>query len=101
MDTIDFPRFILAFVFILGLIGLLGVFLKRYGKSLPGKAGAGNRLGVIETVYIDSRRKLVLVKRDNTEHLLLLADGRELVIESNITGGMMDDQQPAPPGTNA
>lgn len=84
MDTVDFPRFILAFLLVIGLIGLLALFLKRYGAKAGALLGAreGGRLQVVETRYIDSKRKLVLVKRDDTEHLLLLGDGGNLVIEA-------------------
>lgn len=96
MDTIDPWRFLFAFLFVLGLIGLLAMGLKRYGRTAAGKAmlgmkNGGGRLQVVEMRYIDARRRLVLVKRDDVEHLLLLADGRELVIESRITATMMPE----------
>ncbi|NBX04354.1 MAG: hypothetical protein EBR02_09930 [Alphaproteobacteria bacterium] len=89
MDTIDPTRFILAFAFVLGLIGLLALVLKKYGKGkaifgqpMFGAKDDGGRVQLLETRYIDARRRLVLIRRDNREHLLLLADGRELVVES-------------------
>ena len=80
MEDINPLRFILAFVFVLGLIGLFAMLLKRYGakQSLLGSSNETARLRVVETRYIDGKRKLVLVRRDETEHLLLLADGREV-----------------------
>ena len=93
MDTVDPTRFIFAFIFVLGLIGLSAVALRRYGQSASSKFFMGralnptlqsNRLQVLEVRYIDARRKLVLVRRDEVEHLLLLADNRELVIESSV-----------------
>ena len=86
METVDPIRFIGAFVFVIGLIAGFAWLLRRYGNSQKFFAVNSEqaRLQVVETRFIDPRRKLVLIKRDNTEHLLLLADGRELVIESNI-----------------
>jgi flagellar protein FliO/FliZ len=84
MDTVDLPRFLLAFIFVIGLIGLCAVLLKRYGGKTLIKNKEGSRLDVVEVRYIDSRRKLALVRRDNVEHLLLLADGKETLIESGI-----------------
>jgi hypothetical protein len=65
----------------------MAIGLKRYGRTAAGKAILGlkdgnGRLQVVEVRYIDARRKLVLVRRDQVEHLLLLSDGRELLIES-------------------
>ena len=86
MDTVDPIRFALAFVFVLGLIGLLALGLKRYGRSqkIFGAQGEGGRLAIIETRYLDAKRRLVLVKRDDAEHLLLLSDKGEMVIETKI-----------------
>lgn len=86
MDTIDPSRFLLSFLLVLGLIGLMyfGLkFLAASGKmaAMNAKAGEG-RLKVLETRYLDPRRRLVLIQRDTRQHLLLLADGRETVIES-------------------
>lgn len=96
MDTVDPLRFILASMFVLGLLGAFAMVLKYYrehpsalSKKLFGNQSfvapsAPPRIRVIETQHIDYKRKLVLVKRDNVEHLLLIADGRETVIESGI-----------------
>ena len=89
MDTIDPSRFTFAFLFVLGLIGLMAAALRYWSKNKPGfasgllKTGTSEgRLKIVEAQYLDARRRLVLVRRDDREHLLLLADGRELVIES-------------------
>lgn len=84
MDTIELSRFVLAFVFVVGLIGICALLLKKYGNKALLKSKDGGRLHIVEMRYLDSRRKLVLVRRDNMEHLLLLGDGRETVIESGI-----------------
>lgn len=87
MDELDLSRFFLSFLFVLGLIGALAYGLRRYGhlakKMVPAQTGGG-RLQVVETYYLDTRRRLVLIRRDDVEHLLLLADGRETVVEQGI-----------------
>ena len=84
MDTLDLPRFLFAFLFVIGLIGLFGYLLKRYGT---GSKFMGQK---IFSMQDDSGRLKVLIRRDNVEHLLLIADGRELVIESGIEAAMMN-----------
>lgn len=89
MDMLEPSRFLFASLLVLGLIGCLYMGL-RYAvatgrlRPLPGP-GAG-RLEVLETCPLDARRRLVLVRRDNAQHLLLLADGREMLVESHIPG---------------
>jgi flagellar protein FliO/FliZ len=97
MDTIDLPRFFFAFLFVLGLIALLGYCLKRYGtgskllgQKIFGMQDDAGRIKVLEIRYLDPKRRLVLIRRDDAEHLLLIADNRELVIESGIKAAMMD-----------
>jgi flagellar protein FliO/FliZ len=98
MDTVDITRFIFAFLFVMGLIALLGYGLKRYGGAHKLAGGRrifsmhdeGGRIQVVEVRYLDPRRRLMLIRRDNVEHLLLIADSRELVIESGIEMSMMN-----------
>lgn len=79
-------KFISAFAFVLALMFLLSWVLKRMGLAghsmLP---GGKRRLKVIEHLPIDHRRRLVLVCRDDQEHLLVLSPSGETVVERNIT----------------
>ena len=86
MEAVEPLRVIFAFAFVLGLIALMAAGLRYYSKSRNLYSGAqpGGRLHVVETRYLDPKRRLVLVRRDDKEHLLLLADGRETVIESGV-----------------
>ncbi|HYD18091.1 MAG TPA: flagellar biosynthetic protein FliO [Patescibacteria group bacterium] len=74
-----------AFAFVMCLMYLLAYVIKRLGLGGPVMLpGAKRRLKVVEHLAIDPRRKLVIVRRDNKEHLLVLGPGGETVIESNI-----------------
>lgn len=86
METESYLRFVLALAFVLGLIGLLAMLAKRFnlGFPTPMKTGRDRRLAVIEVAPIDSRRRLVLLRRDGVEHLVLLGPGQDVVIESGI-----------------
>ncbi len=91
MGTLDIFNAVLALLFVLGLIGALAWLVRRAGV-LPGVARAmgrasPGRLGVRETISIDPRHRLVLVARDDVEHLLLIGPSGDLVIESRIAGG--------------
>lgn len=85
MDSISYSQIALAFG---GLLVLLGLFyyLARFlsGQVRPGKWRNGQRIGVIETSPVDGSRRLILVRRDNVEHLLLLSGEGDLVIEAGI-----------------
>ena len=89
---LDYVRFLLALIFVIGLIGLLALLARRLGfgavRLSPAFRSKGRddrrRLAVVEVANVDARRRLVLVRRDNTEHLVLLGVNRDLLIESGI-----------------
>ncbi len=79
MDTIDYLRFLAALAFVLGLIALLAWLARRYRLG-GAPAHAARRLEVVEVLPIDPRRKLVLVRCDDRECLLLLGqDGNQVL----------------------
>ena len=45
---------------------------------------ASRRVGVIESVQLDGKRSIKLVRRDNIEHLVLVGGRDDVVIEPNI-----------------
>ncbi|HTI66165.1 MAG TPA: flagellar biosynthetic protein FliO [Caulobacteraceae bacterium] len=64
----------------LGLIGLAAYAARRWGPaSLFQMRGAGERrLAIVEILNLDPSRRLVLVRFDREERLLLLGEGRML-----------------------
>jgi flagellar protein FliO/FliZ len=75
----EFVRAVFALVLTLGLIGLGGVLLRRYGPgafSRFGRPKAERRLAVIESLVLDPARRLVIVAVDGREQLMLLGEGR-------------------------
>ena len=87
MDIGDYLRFGLALIFVLGLIGLMATIARRAGFGFPIKAlkpSASRRISIIEVTPLDGRRRLVLVRCDMKEHLLLIGPNTELVVASNI-----------------
>lgn len=85
MELIEYFRFALALVFVLGLIGVCTWAAKRFGLMAGISAKTSDRrLGIVEVRGIDAKRKLVLVSRDGVEHLVLLGGQQDLLIESNI-----------------
>jgi flagellar protein FliO/FliZ len=86
MELETYLRFALALVFVIVLIMLAAWGLRRFGFGGMASHGTGRprRLGVVEVAAIDTRRRLVLVRRDDVEHLVLLGLNHDLVIESGI-----------------
>lgn len=87
-ESISWLRVIVAFAVVFGLLGLLGYALKYVslrGIKLPGMKMRDQRLQIIESLPLDVRRRLVIVRRDDVEHLLLLGANQDIVVESDLT----------------
>jgi flagellar protein FliO/FliZ len=89
-DYALYLRVVLSLALVLGLIGTFAFIAKKYGGRRLGPRGQ-RRLAVVEVAPIDQRRRLVLVRRDGIEHLILIGGPHDLLIENAI----------APPGPEA
>jgi flagellar protein FliO/FliZ len=80
-------QFVLAFVIVFGLLGASLWAIKRFGAGRLGGGGLRGRqprLAVIDYASVDGRRRLILVRRDNVEHLVMIGGPTDVVVESNI-----------------
>lgn len=86
MELGEYFRTVFALLFVLGLIGLLYVLARQYGSQRFGlsRLGPGGRLAVVEARSLGARHRLVLVRRDDVEHLLLIGPDRDTVVETGI-----------------
>ena len=79
-------RFFIAFLVVLALIGVTAWLVRRFGANRLGNTARGRqpRLAVIDAATVDGRRRLVLIRRDNIEHLLMIGGPTDVVVEPNI-----------------
>lgn len=73
---------------LLGLLVLL-VLIKvirslTFGTFVSGGRSRKTRLAVMDAAAVDSQRRLVLVRRDDVEHLILIGGPTDVVVEQNI-----------------
>jgi len=84
MDLIDIGRYFAALLLVLALVGAAGLAMRRFGMPGLVKPQGQRRLEIVETLAIGPRQKLILLRRDGVEHLVLAgAEGASLV-ESGI-----------------
>src|SRR5947208_1212538 len=80
-------QFFIAFLIVLALIVLTFWAIRRFGGIGLGAGAARGRqprLAVIDAAAVDGRRRLVLIRRDNVEHLLMIGGPSDIVVEQNI-----------------
>lgn len=93
MDVMDWARALAALAGTLALLGLLAVVARRFNMIQPLRAGADRRLAVVESLMLDPRRRLVIVRDGAQEHLLLLSPFGDSRLDTRAA--------PPPPATDA
>lgn len=78
-----YATYTIALVVVLILIALLFRIWRAFNRGGFGKASQ-QRLGVIEAATVDPKRRLVIVRRDNVEHLVMIGGPNDILIESGI-----------------
>lgn len=66
---------------------VLGVWLLKLVFNVSGNAvrGRNRRLAIVDTLVVDQKRQLLIVRRDNVEHLILTGGSQDIVVEAGIT----------------
>lgn len=102
MDIADFARAVFALAVTLGLVGLAAVGARRFAPEwmarLQSRPGTRRRLSIVETLVLDPHRRLVLVRCDDQERLVLLGEGQVLL---SPTPAESPPSTPAPASTPA
>ena len=87
MDPETYLRVAAALALVIVLVLGTGMLLRRYagGHVATGTRGRGPaRLAVVESRMLDGRHRLVLIRRDAVEHLILLGPQTPVVVETGI-----------------
>ena len=76
-----------------------GLFLRSYLGGGSGSVGLfgpkpEKRLEVVEQAWVDNRRRLIIVRRDNVEHLIMTGGPVDLVIEDRIGAAAVPRARP-------
>jgi flagellar protein FliO/FliZ len=88
-EATDIPwlNVIFSFCVVLALMGVLAAALKYFaerGFVLSPKGKRARRMKIVESLPLDPKRRCVIVRCDDREHLLLLGGQGDIVVESNL-----------------
>ena len=88
----SFPlQFAIIFIVIFAVLAALVLVIRRFtGRGTGSAARSGSlprqpRLGIVDVYELDRQRQLILLRRDNVEHLLLVGGPNDVVVERNIS----------------
>ena len=73
MNWLDWVRAFFALVMVLGLIAAAAYGARRLGMLQTPVAGGKRRMNIVESLFLDPRRRVVIVRVDDQDHVLLLS----------------------------
>lgn len=83
MDQI-FKVLLVISIFVISTIIVI-ILARRYNlNNLVVRLNKHKRIAIEEVTILGSKRRLVLIRRDNILHLVLIGDRYDLIIEKNI-----------------
>ena len=78
-------KFAGALLFVVALMLGLSLVMRRVNeKAGLGLSASRRRLKIVETLPLSARHRLAIIRRDDTEHLVILGPAGETVIERGI-----------------
>ena len=89
-DGSPIVQYVVIFAVIFAALAAIVFTVRRLtgrNLALPGRAGTRGRqprLGIVDVYELDRARQLILLRRDNVEHLLLVGGPNDVVVERNI-----------------
>ncbi|MDX8477859.1 flagellar biosynthetic protein FliO [Mesorhizobium sp. VK24D] len=92
LDSVAGPGYVAAILWTFAALILLVVILLvikvvrnlTFGTFVAGGRNRKTRLAVMDATAVDSHRRLVLVRRDDIEHLILIGGPTDVVVERDI-----------------
>lgn len=93
---------IAAFALMLLVAIVVLMIILRIVRGMRGgllvSGGRKHRLAIVDAAAVDSHRRIVLVRRDDVEHLVMIGGNNDLVIETDIGAKVSPSAiQPPPP----
>lgn len=86
-DLQQLLRLAISLILVIGLMGGLSFFLKKLGLvNIPQlRKGDKRRLSIVESLPLDTRRRLVILQADAKQYLVVLGPNGETVLDHEIT----------------
>ena len=76
-------KIILSLIFVIAILYIFLFILKKLNlKRFTNNASKPGRLNIIDSIYIDQHTRVVLLQKDNEEHLLMLGKNGAQVINN-------------------
>ena len=95
VEMLDWARALFALIATLALIGLAAYAARRFGMLQGAGAQAPRRLKIIESLMLDPRRRLVVVRFGQRDHVLLLSPAGDHVVAEGAAHDPAPEETPS------
>lgn len=85
INSLQILKFGGALLFVLALMLGLSLLMRRLNAGSGMLPAGKRRLKIVEMMPLGARHRMILVRRDDREHLVILGPTGETVVESGIT----------------
>jgi len=92
-STLLNAAFALGIVLVLIVLGLWG--LKVLSNATGRLNSSRKRLVVVDKAQVDGKRQVVIIRRDNVEHVIMTGGPQDLIIESGVAAPQPTQPMPA------
>lgn len=97
LELADFSRAVIGLGVVLLLMAVVFWLMRRFGPAGNAVRGPGRRLSLVESLPIDPRTRLVLVRLDEHEHLVVVSSaGTAALLQSSAGVVTVPTREPAP-----
>ena len=95
MNWLDWLRALAALAATLGLLAGAALLARRMGMLQAPVPGGKRRMGVVESLFLDPRRRVVIVRVDDEDHVLLLSPfgDRPIGVKAAVTAPAAEQPQ--------
>ena len=94
-------RVVFGLIAVIGMIGVAAIAARRLGLVTASQGLVRHRrLSVVETLALDTRRRMMIVKCDDKEHVIILGQTSETLVDSGLTAPNAASHIENPPPQN-
>lgn len=85
IGLMDILKLLASLIFVVALMGGLAMLIRKLGLAENARvSGTVKRLKIVESLPLDPRRRAVLLRCDDKDHLVIIGPNGETVVKTDL-----------------
>jgi flagellar protein FliO/FliZ len=93
LDPFMMLRAILALMFVMSMIGVLYIVLKKHQSGSWVSLKKTRRIRLVESLMVDNKHRAILLEKDQRRYFILLGGAKPLVLDQESTANDTQESQ--------